>query len=119
MPLERRCFALDLVSDSRLIAEYEARHAPGAVWPEILADMRDRGIAAMEIWRCADRLFMIAEIESDHSGPDVIPPIVRKWEAEMDRYQRHLPGTPEGTKWRAMTRIFDLAGQRAAHTDHG
>lgn len=113
MPLERRCFALDLVADSDLIAEYEARHRPGAVWPEILADMRDRGIAAMEIWRCADRLFMIAEIETDHPAQTAVPAIVQKWEAEMDRYQRRLPGTPAEVKWRAMTRIFDLADQPA------
>ncbi|GBQ10222.1 L-rhamnose mutarotase [Swaminathania salitolerans] len=109
MPQERRCYALDLVADASLIAAYEARHRPGAVWPGILADLNARGIVAMEIWRFGTRLFMIAECEEVQTPPGNVPPVVQRWEAEMDRYQRRLPGTPEGEKWRPMTCIFNLS----------
>lgn len=92
---ERRCYALDLVNDAELITAYEKRHQPGNVWPEILSDMKDRGIVSMEIWRCDDRLFMITENDPTHPAQKEIPPLVQQWEAEMDHYQCRLPGSAE------------------------
>lgn len=45
---QRICFALDLVDDAELIAAYEAAHAPGAVWPEVVEGIRAAGYEAME-----------------------------------------------------------------------
>jgi L-rhamnose mutarotase len=44
----RVCFAMDLVADDALIAEYERRHFPGAVWPEVVRDIHD---LASRIWK--------------------------------------------------------------------
>lgn len=100
---------LDLVDDAALIAGYRARHAPGAVWPEVLRDIRDRGYREMEIWQVADRLVMIAEVDEDfpRDGDPALVPIVLAWEAEMDAYQSAV--VPGGAKWTPTERIFSLA----------
>jgi L-rhamnose mutarotase len=41
------CFALDLRDDENLINEYDAWHR--AVWPEVLASIRDAGIEELDI----------------------------------------------------------------------
>ena len=103
--------ALDLVDDAALIAAYRKRHAAGAVWPEIVRDIRDRGYRDMEIWQVADRLVMIAEVEEDfpRAADPAVQSKVAEWELEMDRYQR--PIDPTGPKWAAMERIFSLRDQ--------
>ena len=110
--MPRHVFALDLVDDAALIAAYEARHAAGAVWPEVIRDIRDRGFIDMEIWRVADRLVMIAEVADGFPRPadPALQETVARWEGEMDAYQR--PITAGGAKWAAMTRIFALGEQR-------
>ena len=39
---------------------------------------------------------------------DAKNPIVQKWEKLMWKYQKSIPGLPEGTKWGLMNKIFDL-----------
>lgn len=34
--MSRLVQVLDLVDDAALVAKYRARHAPGAVWPDII-----------------------------------------------------------------------------------
>jgi L-rhamnose mutarotase len=111
--MPRLCFALDLVDDAALIAEYEARHAPGAVWPAVVAHIRAQGVEAMEIWRSGDRMVMIAEVAEDYPRPAPAPPEHAEWEALMWRFQRALPHAAPGEKWVVMHRIFDLAEQEA------
>jgi L-rhamnose mutarotase len=108
---ERKCFALDLIEDAALIAEYEARHAPGAVWRAVMDHLRALGVEAMEIWRTGDRLFMIAETSADYPRPVPAPPEVAQWEEKMWRFQRPLPGSAAGEKWIEMRRIFVLEAQ--------
>jgi len=108
---ERRCFALDLVDDPELIAEYERLHGPGAVWPAVTDYIRASGIEAMEIWRSGDRLFMIAEVAQDYPRQVDPTPEVERWEELMWRFQRPLPHAAEGEKWVPMTRIYSLDEQ--------
>ena len=109
--MRRRCFALDLASDSALIAEYDQRHAPGAVWPAVVDYIRASGVEAMEIWRTGDRLFMIAEVADDYPRAVEMPAEVGRWEALMWRFQRPLPHAADGDKWVPMQRIFSLDEQ--------
>jgi L-rhamnose mutarotase len=104
--------ALDLVADAELITAYRARHAPGAVWPEVVRDIADRGYREMEIWQVADRLVMIAEVEDDfpRAADPALQPVIASWEAEMDAFQKPLD--PSGPKWAVMERIFSLADQQ-------
>ncbi|AQR73452.1 L-rhamnose mutarotase [Sphingomonas sp. LM7] len=104
--VRRQCFALDLVDDAALIAEYEARHAPNAVWPAVLAFLRAQGVEAMEIWRTGDRMVMIAEVADDYPRAVETPPEIDEWEALMWRFQRALPHAGPDEKWVPMQRIF-------------
>lgn len=109
--MKRYCLALDLKDDPALIEAYEAHHR--AVWPEILASIRDSGITGMEIYRTGNRMFMIMETEDDFSfeakaAADAANPRVQEWEELMWSYQQALPGAKPGEKWRLMERIFDM-----------
>jgi L-rhamnose mutarotase len=108
MSNRRFCFALDLVDDAELIAQYERWHAPGAVWAEVIADIRAQGIMSMEIWRTGTRMVMV--VEADESYPRIgLPPArVTEWEALMSKFQKQIPDTNPAEKWTPMTKIFTL-----------
>jgi len=105
------CLALDLVDDEKLIAEYEKQHR--AVWPEIIASLKDSGITHLEIYRVFNRLFMIIEAENNFSFDkknemDAANPKVQEWEKLMWKYQQALPQAKPGEKWILMNKIFEL-----------
>lgn len=106
----RVCFALDLVNDAALIAEYEALHAPGKVWPGVIAGIRAAGYESMEIWRVGDRLFMIADVADEWPRP--IAPELQAvdilWQDKMDEFQSRLAVASPDEKWTPMDRIFSL-----------
>ena len=100
--------ALDLVDDERLIAEYRRRHAPGAVWPEVLQFIRASGIVSMEIWGVTNRLVMVMEVTDDFPRAVAEPPRIQEWEQLMSVYQRLIPNTPAGQKWAECSQVFAL-----------
>jgi L-rhamnose mutarotase len=107
----RFCYALDLIDDAALIAEYEARHTPGSVWPAVVAHIRAQGAERMEIWRAGDRLMMIVDAVGGYPRPVPAPPEIDRWERLMWRFQRPLPFASAGEKWAQMAQIFDLDAQ--------
>ena len=109
--MRRYCLALDLVNDDKLIAEYEAYHRN--VWPEIIKSIKDAGIEQMEIYRFANRLFMIMEVNDQFNfeqkaAADAANPKVQEWEQLMWKYQQAIPGSKPGEKWVLMDKIFSL-----------
>jgi L-rhamnose mutarotase len=109
--MKRYCLALDLKDDPKLIAEYEKCHEK--IWPEIEASIRNSDIVNMEIYRYANRLFMIMETENGFSfekksAMDASNPKVQEWEQLMWKYQQALPTARAGEKWVLMERIFNL-----------
>ena len=109
--MKRYCLALDLKDDAALIAEYEAYHQN--VWPGIIKSIQDSGILNLEIYRVANRLFMLLETADNFSFErksemDTGNPEVQQWERLMWTYQQALPGAKFGEKWMLMTRIFNL-----------
>jgi L-rhamnose mutarotase len=105
----RYCLAVDLVTDSQLIAEYEQYHK--RVWPEILESIQSSGIESMEIYRTGNRLFMIMETSvsfsfEEKSVADATNPRVQEWEKLMWKYQQALPWSSKGEKWVLMKKIF-------------
>jgi|SRR4051794_12346892 L-rhamnose mutarotase len=109
--MKRYCLTLDLKDDASLIAQYEEHHRK--VWPEILKSIKDAGIQQMEIYRINSRLFMIMETNDDFtferkSKMDEANRKVQEWEQLMWNYQRAIPGSKQGEKWRLMERIFAL-----------
>lgn len=109
--MKKFALVLDLVDDPALIAEYEDYHRQ--VWPEILQSIRDSGILQMEIYRFANRLFMVIEAEDDFSFEqkaemDSRNPKVQEWENLMWKYQQALPGSPPGAKWLPAKLVFRM-----------
>jgi L-rhamnose mutarotase len=109
--MKQFCLALDLKDNAELIAEYEAYHR--AVWPEILASIKEAGIGQMEIYRTGNRLFMIMKTEDNFSfekksSADAANEKVQEWEQLMWKYQQALPGSKPGEKWILMDKIFSL-----------
>ncbi|MGN6416955.1 MAG: L-rhamnose mutarotase [Pseudobacter sp.] len=107
----RHCFALDLKKNTELINEYEAYHQ--AVWPEIIASIKEAGIEDLQIYRVENRLFMIMEVHDSFSfekkhAADAANPKVQQWEELMWNYQQALPTAKPGEKWMPMKKIFQL-----------
>jgi L-rhamnose mutarotase len=110
--MKRYCFALDLIDDPALIAEYERHHQQ--VWPEIIHSIKSAGIEALNIYRTGNRLFMIMETNDQFSSEekakaDAANPKVQEWETLMWKFQLALPWAKPGEKWVAMEKIFDLS----------
>jgi L-rhamnose mutarotase len=111
----RYCLALDLQDDADLIARYEEHHR--RIWPEIAAHLRRHGVTAMEIYRIGNRMCMVMETDDAIYDAAVMAqamqddPRVQEWERLMWQFQAPTPWTPQGEKWVAMTRIFDLQQQ--------
>src|SRR5690349_20903315 len=106
--MKRYCMALDLVNDQALIEEYERYHR--AVWPEVLESISGSGIVQMEIYRYANRLFMIMDTEDEFSfdaksAADAKIGKVLEWEQLMWKYQQSIPGSAPGQKWVLMNKI--------------
>lgn len=102
--------ALDLVDDPAAISAYEEYHR--AVWPEVLAALREIGIERMEIFRVGTRMFMY------FSAPDDFDPErdfqtytaserCREWDQLMRQYQQRIPSATEGEWWTPMPCVFD------------
>ena len=111
--MTRHCFALDLVDDPALIAEYEHWHKSENSWPEIKKSILDGGITQMEIYRIGNRLFMIMETDDSYdavrkNNMDKVNPKVQEWESLMWKFQQPLPWAKEGEKWIKMDNIFKL-----------
>lgn len=105
----RQVFFLDL-ADEALAADYERWHQPGHVPPQVLADIAASGVTVMEIYRVADRLVMITETTGAAPAADrVASAESARWERQMDPFQKPLPAAPDGVKWLAATRIFNLS----------
>lgn len=110
MSTRRLVKLLDLVDDQALISAYEDFHAPGKVWPEVVAYIRAQGVIAMDIWRFSDRLVMIAEVAEDFPRAVPEPERNREWERLMDGFQRRIPLAGD-QKWVDALPIFSLSQQ--------
>lgn len=111
--MKRLVFALDLVNDREAIAEYEAWHTAGRIWPAVLASLRGSGLTGIDIFRTGNRLCLIMEAPDDFSleskiAADASNADVQAWERLMWTFQRALPWAAPGEKWVPMRRIFSL-----------
>lgn len=109
--MKRYCLTLNLKNDARSIIEYEEHHK--AVWPEIIASIKNSGIENMEIYRHGISLFMIMEVNDDFSfqkkqEADNNNEKVQQWEKLMWKYQEPIAGAAKNEKWVLMSKIFDL-----------
>jgi L-rhamnose mutarotase len=111
--MKRFCFALDLVDEPQLIAEYERWHQSENGWPEIRKSIIDAGITDMEIYRTGNRLTLIMDTLDTYRAEkkaemDANNPKVQEWEQLMWKFQQPLSWAKNGEKWVEMSRIFKL-----------
>lgn len=109
--MQKFCLAVDLKNDETLIQAYEDHHKK--VWPEIIESVRTSGITDLQIYRVANRLFMMIEATDDFSFEkknemDRHNTKVQQWEELMWMFQQQLPGSNPGEKWILMHKIFEL-----------
>ena len=109
--MKRYCLALDLKDDPALIALYDEYHQ--SVWPEIIESIKNAGIQHLEIYRVANRLFMIIDATDDFSFEekakmDAKNEMVQHWEKLMWEYQQALPCAKPGEKWVLMHKICSI-----------
>jgi L-rhamnose mutarotase len=109
----RICHAIDLADDPAVFAAYEARHRVGGPPAAVNANIRAGGVVEMEIYRVADRLFMIMEVGDDFdpaalAEADVADPVIAAWATEMAALQRPIG---DAASWAPMTRIYRLSEQ--------
>lgn len=111
--MKRYCFALDLIADKALIAEYENWHKAENCWPEIKKSILSAGITQMEIYRTGNRLFMIMDTDETFTFErkatmDAANIKVQEWEQLMWKFQSPIPWAKPGEKWVLMDEIFQL-----------
>jgi L-rhamnose mutarotase len=109
--MQRFILFLDLQDDPELIREYEKYHESIPV--EIEKSILDSGIESMHIFRFENRLCMEMIANETFSFAkkgemDTLNPAVQAWETLMSKYQKLIPGTPEGAKWVLAKNIFSL-----------
>ena len=101
---------LNLVDDPDVIAEYERQHQ--AVWPGVLARIREVGITRMQIFRLGTQLIMYIDTTDEFDPARDFPrvnddPESRRWNEWMATMQRKDPrGKPEEW-WSLMPLAFD------------
>ncbi len=109
--MQRFCFSLELKNDSAAIERYLEHHR--AVWPEVLESIRSAGVLQMEIYRAANRLFMVMETNDDFTleqkaAMDRENAKIQEWERLMEQYQLVPDGVSREAKWQPMQAVFSL-----------
>jgi len=112
--MKQYALALDLKDDPQLIVEYEQYHRQ--VWPEVLAAIRHVGIEEMQIFRTANRMFMLMETSDDYDPQRAAAYFEsdaksQQWEQLMDKFQQRLVWAPADEKWVPMDCCFQLSQQ--------
>jgi L-rhamnose mutarotase len=101
---------LQLVDDAAIIAEYERQHQ--AVWPSVLARLREVGISRMQIFRNGTTLFMYIDATDAFDPARDFPrvnddPESKRWNEWMATMQRQDPNATEGEWWHLLPCVFD------------
>jgi|SRR3954464_6681905 L-rhamnose mutarotase len=95
----RFCFALDLATDSALVADYRKYHEK--IWPEVTQSVKESGIEDLESHLLGTRKFRIMEVNESFSfekkaKADEQNAKVQAWEQLMWRFPQALPEESPG-----------------------
>ena len=109
--MKRYCQTLTLPKDERLVEEYIKAHQD--VWREIQDGIKEVGILDMQIFLSGNQAFMIMDAKDDF---DFVKdnqrlstlPRQAEWEAFVARFQGCDPNAASTSKWKLMTKIFEL-----------
>ena len=111
--MARYCFLLQVRPE--LLTEYTARHA--AVWPDMLAALRDSGWRNYSIFARPDGLivgYVEAEDLAAAQAAMEATEVNARWQAEMARYFVGLDGKRPDEGFELLTEIFNIDDQLAA-----
>lgn len=90
------------------VDSYVAHHA--AVWPGVLATIRDCGIRNYSIFRWGDVLFSYFEYVGDDYAADTArmaaDPVTQEWWALMEPMQEPVADRGEGEWWHSLPEVF-------------
>jgi L-rhamnose mutarotase len=102
--MPRVAFRLRIKPDA--IAGYEKDHA--AVWPELLAKLREVGISDYSIFRRGQDLFLVMRVENFDAAWDALAkdPVNLRWQAEMAKYFEPVPDLQAGERFAMMKEVF-------------
>ena len=106
---------LCLQDDPAKIASYVEYHR--AVWPGVLARLREVGVHEMRIFLRGRRMFMYIETDDafeprrdfDRVNED---PVSRAWNDLMATLQERAPEASPDEWWAPMALVFDLNGEQ-------
>jgi L-rhamnose mutarotase len=101
---------LCLQDDPEKIEEYKRYHQ--AVWPEVLAQIREVGIERMQIFLRGRRMFMYIDTADDFDLKAAWARIMEnpksvEWEELMSTLQERAPEATPDEWWAEMDRVFD------------
>jgi L-rhamnose mutarotase len=110
--MARYCFLLQVRPE--LLAEYRQRHA--AVWPEMLAALRDTGWRNYSLFARDDGL-LVGYVEADNLAlaqeAMARTEVNARWQAEMGRYFIGLDGRGPDESFLLLDEVFNLDDQLA------
>ena len=104
-------FAINLKDDPKGIEQYKAYHR--AVWPEVLAKARRKGITKTKIFLLGRWLFMYIETTDDfelsramlpQAGDD---PRCKEWDDLMRSFQEQVPEARADEWWAEMELVHE------------
>jgi L-rhamnose mutarotase len=114
--MRRVCFILRVKPDR--LAEYRERHA--AVWPEMLAALRDTGWHDYSLFLHDDGLlvgyFLTEDLEASLAGMERTE-VNARWQAEMAPFFENLDGRRPDEGFVVLEEIFNLESQLEALND--
>lgn len=101
---------LCLKDDPEKIAAYKAHHR--AVWPEVLARLREVGVQRMEIFLRGRRMFMYIETDDAFDPARDFArvnddPKSQEWNDLMATLQERAPEATPDEWWAPMEHVFD------------
>jgi L-rhamnose mutarotase len=104
-------FFLDLIDNEELITQYDQWHKE--VWPEVELQILNSGLTSCRIYRVSNRLVLIAHSDQEmdwkkKSDSDLAHGPTVEWENLMWKFQRAIPGSASGEKWRKAELIYKL-----------
>ena len=109
-------FGVQMVDDKTKIEEYMDYHKN--VWPEVEAGFKKAGYQKIRLFRFENYLCMIIQVpegvrlEEMAKTKELHTQKVKEWNTLMNKYQRGLPGTKEGTTWVAMEKIYEFSNKK-------
>jgi len=113
MAVKRYVYALDLMDDEKIIAQYELHHKKENIWPEIVEGIKQCQIERMDIYRIGNRLTMILEADEKVDINEAFKkmadlPRQKEWAMLMNSFQQRIPFAKPDEHWALMNQIFEL-----------